>query len=194
MQAAAAQFLYMTGVEKQFWHQTGVRDWSCFSLGFIGALKPLIHHNTIVLKVLRRALNCAPIMPRDASLSDSLECEIFESGYMTQSKFWQQMPSLNGGSWHPCPQRNQLLLLAESNKIWIVVTLFRPIWDTEWNSVCSHSVTDLSAFLSESFQYTACRPTIIVWNTGAKGREIVWNRRQSLRHAFTFSGVTGLTI
>ena len=45
------------------------------SLGIIrvrlrAALKPLVHHSTIVLRGLQRAFNCSPIMPRDTSLSN----------------------------------------------------------------------------------------------------------------------------
>ena len=39
---------------------------------------PSDDHSTIVLRGLRETLNCPPIMPRDASLSDS-RCKIFQS-------------------------------------------------------------------------------------------------------------------
>ena len=46
-------------------------------------LKSPAHHITIVLLGLKGALNFNPIMPRDASLSDS-KCRFFQSGYDLQ--------------------------------------------------------------------------------------------------------------
>ena len=43
-------------------------------------LKPSVDHITIVLRGLRGALNWAPNVPRDASLSNS-GCEFLQSGY-----------------------------------------------------------------------------------------------------------------
>ena len=50
------------------------------SFGIMRAiLEPSVHHNTIVLRALRRAFNWGPIMPREASPSDS-QSEILPSG------------------------------------------------------------------------------------------------------------------
>ena len=53
---------------------------------FVGPLIPLQHHNTTVLKGLRRALTSSPIMPKDVSLKDS-QCDYLPAWLNTRSSF-----------------------------------------------------------------------------------------------------------
>ena len=58
-----------TQIRRKAVHEVGV----CGIMGdqFRAPLEPHEHYSTIVLSGLRGALKCVPIMPRDASLSDS---------------------------------------------------------------------------------------------------------------------------
>ena len=68
------------------------------------SLKLPVHHSTIVLSGLRGTPNLAPIIPRNASLSDSL-CEIFQSGEI--------------GSIYPVSRDAKLLINFSNSIYWI---------------------------------------------------------------------------
>ena len=55
---------------------------------------PRISQHSIAFRALRGALKWIPIMPRDASLSDS-PCEDFQSGYMCLEKLFLNLVNLN---------------------------------------------------------------------------------------------------